>query len=44
MAYGRLDFAFDNVTAGPLPAPLPDLDVDEFDTGIAANVRAPSWS
>ncbi|MET0695298.1 MAG: glucose 1-dehydrogenase [Propionibacteriaceae bacterium] len=38
-AYGRLDFAFNNVTAGPLPAPLADLDVDEFDTGIAANVR-----
>ena len=39
VAYGRLDFAFNNVTAGPLPAPLADLDADEFDAGIAANVR-----
>jgi len=38
-AYGRLDFAFNNVTNGPLPAPLADLDVEGFDTGIAANVR-----
>jgi NAD(P)-dependent dehydrogenase (short-subunit alcohol dehydrogenase family) len=37
--FGRLDFAFNNVTAGPLPSPLADIDVDGFDEGIAANVR-----
>src|SRR5690349_1516569 len=33
-AFGRLDAAFNNATAGPLPAPLA-----EFDPGIATNVR-----
>jgi NAD(P)-dependent dehydrogenase (short-subunit alcohol dehydrogenase family) len=37
--FGRLDFAFNNATAGPMPAPLADLDVAGFDLGIAANVR-----
>src|SRR2546429_5226308 len=38
-AFGRLDAAFNNASAGPLPAPLADIDPDEFDLGIATNVR-----
>jgi NAD(P)-dependent dehydrogenase (short-subunit alcohol dehydrogenase family) len=38
-AFGRLDFAFNNASAGPLPAPLADIDPAEFDLGIATNVR-----
>jgi NAD(P)-dependent dehydrogenase (short-subunit alcohol dehydrogenase family) len=37
--YGRLDAAFNNASAGPLPAPLADIDPDEFDLGIATNIR-----
>jgi NAD(P)-dependent dehydrogenase (short-subunit alcohol dehydrogenase family) len=37
--FGRLDFAFNNVTAGPMPSPLTEIEVDGFDEGIAANVR-----
>jgi len=37
--FGRLDAAFNNASAGPLPAPLADIDPDEFDLGIATNVR-----
>jgi NAD(P)-dependent dehydrogenase (short-subunit alcohol dehydrogenase family) len=37
--YGRLDVAFNNATDGPLPAPLADIDPDEFDRGIATNIR-----
>jgi len=37
--FGRLDAAFNNATDGPTPAPLADIDVDEFDTGIRTNVR-----
>lgn len=37
--FGRLDAAFNNATDGPLPAPLADIDPDEFDRGIATNVR-----
>ncbi|HEY7433454.1 MAG TPA: glucose 1-dehydrogenase [Streptosporangiaceae bacterium] len=37
--YGRLDAAFNNATDGPLPAPLADIDIDEFDRGIATNIR-----
>jgi NAD(P)-dependent dehydrogenase (short-subunit alcohol dehydrogenase family) len=37
--YGRLDYAFNNATAGPRPAPLADIDAGEFDLGIATNVR-----
>jgi NAD(P)-dependent dehydrogenase (short-subunit alcohol dehydrogenase family) len=37
--YGRLDAAFNNATNGPLPAPLADIDIAEFDRGIAVNVR-----
>lgn len=38
-AYGRLDAAFNNATAGPLPAPLAEIDTGQFDQGIRANVR-----
>jgi NAD(P)-dependent dehydrogenase (short-subunit alcohol dehydrogenase family) len=37
--FGRLDAAFNNATAGPMPAPLADIDPDEFDLGIATNIR-----
>src|SRR6266480_1442988 len=37
--FGRLDAAFNNASAGPLPAPLADIDADEFDRGIATNIR-----
>jgi NAD(P)-dependent dehydrogenase (short-subunit alcohol dehydrogenase family) len=37
--YGRLDAAFNNATAGPRPGPLADIDPDQFDLGIATNVR-----
>jgi NAD(P)-dependent dehydrogenase (short-subunit alcohol dehydrogenase family) len=37
--YGRLDAAFNNASDGPLPAPLADIDIAEFDRGIATNVR-----
>jgi len=37
--FGRLDIAFNNATDGPMPGPLADIDVAEFDRGIAANVR-----
>jgi NAD(P)-dependent dehydrogenase (short-subunit alcohol dehydrogenase family) len=40
--YGRLDAAFNNATDGPRPAPLAEIDPDDFDRGIATNVRAPS--
>jgi NAD(P)-dependent dehydrogenase (short-subunit alcohol dehydrogenase family) len=38
-AFGRLDAAFNNASAGPMPAPLADIDPGEFDNGIATNVR-----
>lgn len=38
-AYGGLHLAFNNATDGPRPAPLADIDVDDFDRGIATNVR-----
>ncbi|HWG64320.1 MAG TPA: glucose 1-dehydrogenase [Streptosporangiaceae bacterium] len=38
-AFGRLDMAFNNASAGPMPAPLADIDPDGFDLGIATNVR-----
>ncbi len=37
--FGRLDAAFNNASAGPFPAPLADIDPDEFDIGIATNIR-----
>ncbi len=38
-SYGRLDAAFNNAAAGPLPAPLAEIDPDEFDIGIATHIR-----
>jgi len=38
-AFGRLDAAFNNAADGPMPAPLADIDVAEFDRGIATHVR-----
>jgi NAD(P)-dependent dehydrogenase (short-subunit alcohol dehydrogenase family) len=38
-SFGRLDAAFNNATDGPMPAPLADIDPDEFDRGIRTNVR-----
>jgi NAD(P)-dependent dehydrogenase (short-subunit alcohol dehydrogenase family) len=37
--FGRLDIAFNNATDGPRPAPLADIDPEEFDRGIATNIR-----
>jgi NAD(P)-dependent dehydrogenase (short-subunit alcohol dehydrogenase family) len=37
--YGRLDYAFNNATDGPKPAPLADINPEEFDRGIATNIR-----
>lgn len=37
--FGRLDAAFNNATDGPMPAPLADIEPDEFDLGIRVNVR-----
>ena len=37
--YGRRDAAFNNATDGPMPAPLADIDIGEFDKGIATNIR-----
>jgi NAD(P)-dependent dehydrogenase (short-subunit alcohol dehydrogenase family) len=37
--YGRLDAAFNNAAVGPLPAPLADLDPDEFDRAIRTHIR-----
>ena len=38
-SFGRLDAAFNNATDGPKPAPLAEIDTDEFDRGIRTNVR-----
>lgn len=37
--FGRLDVAFNNANDGPLPAPLADIDPDDFDRGIRVNIR-----
>lgn len=37
--FGRLDFAFNNATDGPRPAPLHEIDPDMFDRGIRTNIR-----
>lgn len=37
--FGRLDAAFNNASDGPMPAPLAQIDPDEFDRGIVTNVR-----
>jgi len=38
-SFGRLDAAFNNATDGPMPAPLANIDPDEFDQGIRTNIR-----
>jgi NAD(P)-dependent dehydrogenase (short-subunit alcohol dehydrogenase family) len=38
-AYGRLDAAFNNATDGPRPAPLAEIDPEDFDRGIRTNIR-----
>jgi NAD(P)-dependent dehydrogenase (short-subunit alcohol dehydrogenase family) len=37
--FGRLDAAFNNATDGPMPALLADIDPEQFDVGIRANIR-----
>ena len=37
--FGGLHYAFNNATDGPMPAPLAEIDIDDFDRGIATNVR-----
>jgi NAD(P)-dependent dehydrogenase (short-subunit alcohol dehydrogenase family) len=37
--YGRLDAAFNNATDGPPPTPLADIEPDDFDRAVRANVR-----
>lgn len=37
--FGGLHLAFNNATDGPRPAPLAEIDIDDFDRGIATNVR-----
>ena len=37
--FGRLDAAFNNATDGPRPALLAEIDPDDFDRGIRANIR-----
>jgi len=37
--FSRLDAAFNNATDGPMPAPLAEIDPDQFDRGIATNIR-----
>ncbi|HZD37420.1 MAG TPA: SDR family NAD(P)-dependent oxidoreductase [Actinomycetes bacterium] len=41
--FGRLDFAFNNATDGPMPAPLAEIDPEEFDSASASTCAAPSW-
>ena len=37
--FGRLDAAFNNATDGPMPAPLAEIDPEEFDRAIRTNIR-----
>ena len=37
--FGRLDAAFNNASACPMPTPLADIDPGEFDVGIGTNIR-----
>lgn len=37
--FGRLDAAFNNATDGPMPALLADIEPEQFDVGIRANIR-----
>ena len=36
--FGRLDFAIDNATDGPMPAPLAETPSEGFDAGIRTNI------
>ncbi|MEY9965884.1 NAD(P)-dependent dehydrogenase (short-subunit alcohol dehydrogenase family) [Streptacidiphilus sp. MAP12-16] len=38
-SYGRLDAAFNNATDGPRPAPLADIEPEDFDRAIRTNIR-----
>ena len=37
--FGRLDFAVNNATDGPMPAPLADIPSDGFSLGIQTNIN-----
>lgn len=37
--FGRLDFAINNATDGPMPAPLADIPSDGFSLGIRTNIN-----
>jgi NAD(P)-dependent dehydrogenase (short-subunit alcohol dehydrogenase family) len=37
--FGRLDFAVDNATDGPMPAPLGDIPSDDFSLAIRTNIN-----
>ena len=37
--FGRLDFAVNNATDGPMPAPLADIPSDDFSLGIRTNIN-----
>jgi NAD(P)-dependent dehydrogenase (short-subunit alcohol dehydrogenase family) len=37
--FGRLDFAVDNATDGPMPAPLADIRSDGFSLAIRTNIN-----
>jgi hypothetical protein len=37
--FGRLDAAFNNATGGTMPAPLAELDINDFDGAVAGNIR-----
>jgi NAD(P)-dependent dehydrogenase (short-subunit alcohol dehydrogenase family) len=37
--FGRLDAAFNNASDGPAPTPLADLEPEDFDLAIRANIR-----
>ena len=37
--FGRLDFAINNATDGPMPAPLADIPSDGFSVGIRTNIN-----
>lgn len=37
--FGRLDFAFNNASAGPRPGPLAEINWDDFDRSIRTHIR-----
>jgi NAD(P)-dependent dehydrogenase (short-subunit alcohol dehydrogenase family) len=42
--FGRLDFAVNNATDGPMPAPLADIPSDGFSVGIQTNINGTFFS